>query len=64
MANKEDDCNSQFWEGGFRSPALLDEKALLSRMAYVDLNPVRAKMAATLGESNFTSIQERIFDHT
>ena len=29
-------------------------------MAYVDLNPVRARMAQDLVDSDFTSIQERI----
>jgi hypothetical protein len=32
-------------------------------MAYVDLNPVRATMANDLTESDFTSIQQRLFEH-
>jgi hypothetical protein len=38
---------------------LLTEEALLTAMAYVDLNPVRAKMAATPEQSKHTSIRER-----
>jgi putative transposase len=38
---------------------LLDEAALLSCMAYVDLNPIRAALAEISKESDYTSIQRR-----
>jgi len=59
-ANKEDQCTGHFWESRFKSQALLTEEALISCMAYVDLNPVRAKMAATPEVSEHTSIKERL----
>ncbi len=59
-ANKEDKVTGRFWEGRFKSQALLDEQALITCMAYVDLNPVRAGIVDTPEKSDYTSIQERI----
>jgi REP element-mobilizing transposase RayT len=62
-ANKEDNSTGHFWEARYKSQALLTEEALLSCMAYVDLNPVRAGMADTPEDSDYTSIKERIKPH-
>jgi REP element-mobilizing transposase RayT len=61
-ANAEDNVTGRFWEGRFKSQALLDEAAVIAAMAYVDLNPVRAGMAETPEDSDYTSIQQRILE--
>jgi len=60
QANAEDDVTGHFWQSRFTSQALLDEAAVLTAMAYVDLNPIRADIARTPEASDFTSIQQRI----
>jgi hypothetical protein len=59
-ANHDDQEVGKFWQSRYRAVRLLDESALLACAAYVDLNPIRAAMAETLEESDFTSVQRRI----
>ena len=59
-ANKEDDCKGAFWESRFKLQAVLDAPALLQTLCYIDLNPVRAKIAKTPEESKYTSVRRRL----
>ena len=60
QANREDRCKGRFWEGRFKSVALLDDQAVIACMAYVDLNPVRAGISNDEALSKHTSIRRRM----
>ena len=60
MVNKSEKCTGSFFEGRFKSIAILDEEALLSVCAYVDLNPVAAGIAVVPELSEHTSVKSRV----
>src|SRR5690606_16362161 len=59
-ANREDGCSGAFWEGRYTSVPLLDQAALIACMAYVDLNPIRAKIVDRPERSRHTALRTRI----
>lgn len=60
LANREDDCEGAFWQGRYKSIAILDEEALLATCAYVDLNPLAAGLVQRPEESPYTSVRVRV----
>jgi hypothetical protein len=62
LANKQDKTRGTFFEGRFKSIAVIGEEALLTIGVYIDLNPVAAKIAETPETSDYTSIKQRV-DH-
>ncbi|MDA3962151.1 MAG: hypothetical protein PF961_15270 [Planctomycetota bacterium] len=48
--NREDACRGHFWKQRFNASHLANQAALLSRLVYVDLNPIRAKTARIAGK--------------
>jgi hypothetical protein len=60
LANREENVRGAFFEGRFKSVAVLDEEALLATCAYIDLNPVAAGIAEAPETSAHTSIKERV----
>jgi hypothetical protein len=60
LCNRQENARGAFFEGRYKSIAILDEEALLSVCAYIDLNPVAAGMAQTPEESVYTSLAQRV----
>ena len=63
-ANLEDECKGRFWEGRFKSQAILDDVGRLACMVYVDLNPLRACRVSVPEESADVSLHQRLAEIT
>lgn len=59
-ANQETGKSGRFFEERFKSVRLLDEAAVLACALYIDLNPIRACLAETPEQSEYTSVYDRI----
>ena len=59
-ANCEDQAKGRFFEDRFKGIPVIDEESVLACAVYVDLNWIRACMAETLEQSDYTSCQRRI----
>jgi REP element-mobilizing transposase RayT len=60
LANQQDQTRGAFFEGRFKSVAILDEESLLAVCAYIDLNPVAAGIVKAPEASPHTSIKSRV----
>ena len=58
LANKQDEAKGAFFEGRFKSVAILDDESLLATCAYIDLNPVAAGITKVPESSPHTSITD------
>jgi hypothetical protein len=60
MVNREENTRGAFFEGRFKSIAILYEESLLATSAYIDLNPLAAGISVTPETSEHTSIKLRV----
>jgi hypothetical protein len=56
MVNREEHARGAFFEGRFKSVAILDEESLLATCAYIDLNAVAAGLATVPEKSEHTNV--------
>ena len=59
-ANAEEGLKGHFFEQRFWSGALLSDRAVISTMLYIDLNPFRAMIAKRIAEIQDAGITERL----
>ena len=57
--NRQTGATGHVWEGRYHDVALIDAGGVLAALVYVDLNPVRARLAATPAASVFCSARHR-----
>ena len=60
LANREEQTRGAFFEGRFKSVAILDEEALIVTCAYIDMLPVATGIARTAEAGKHTSIRQRV----
>ena len=60
LANLQDKVRGRFFEGRFKSVAILDDESLLATCTYIDLNPVAAGIVEVPEASPHTSITTRV----
>jgi len=54
--NKKYNRSGHLWQGRFKSYYVLDEQYLFTLYRYIEQNPIKAKIAQTVGEYEFTLI--------
>jgi REP element-mobilizing transposase RayT len=62
LANQEDECTGTFWQGRYKSIAVVGDEALLTTCLYIDLTPLAAGCASTPETTKHTSYRHR-YDH-
>lgn len=60
LANRDEHRHGTFFEGRYKSIAILDEESILTVAAYIDLNPVAAGVCKLPEKSLHTSIHDRV----
>lgn len=59
-ANVEVQIAGKFWQSRYGAVRLIEDQVSLACAAYVDLNPIRAGIAQTIEDSQFTSARLRL----